>query len=246
MATGSCCRRRRRADADVGAPRHGRTRSTAFEGMVIDPVFQAARRSRAAPATVVGPPRRRAAGHRRADPAVVEAAHLSASHKSLFLWFFAMLDRAPSCCCGSPSGCGAGTHSTRAAVLLAVALVSVGDRSPRPCSAPTRPTCRGSRASRSRSASVAVVEVVRPASDRDRRAGRGHDRRHRRPRLTFVVTSLFTFRYYLLHTRVGLGQVPSAVPGRARRPPLLPRRLPGRTSRSRDAIDDLDRLAEAR
>jgi hypothetical protein len=28
--------------------------------------------------------------------------------------------------------------------------------------------------------------------------------------VTFVFTSMFTFRYYLLHTRVGLGQVPQA------------------------------------
>ena len=32
--------------------------------------------------------------------------------------------------------------------------------------------------------------------------------------LTFTLTALFTFRYYLLHTRVGLGQVPSAFPVR--------------------------------
>ena len=30
--------------------------------------------------------------------------------------------------------------------------------------------------------------------------------------LTFAFTALFTFRYYILHTRVGLGQVPSAFP----------------------------------
>ena len=30
--------------------------------------------------------------------------------------------------------------------------------------------------------------------------------------LTFTFTALFTFRYYLLHTRVGLGQVPSPIP----------------------------------
>jgi hypothetical protein len=32
--------------------------------------------------------------------------------------------------------------------------------------------------------------------------------------LTFVFTALFTFRYYVLHTRVGLGQVPRAFPVR--------------------------------
>ena len=31
--------------------------------------------------------------------------------------------------------------------------------------------------------------------------------------MTFVFTALFTFRYYLLHTRVGLGQVPEPVRG---------------------------------
>ena len=30
--------------------------------------------------------------------------------------------------------------------------------------------------------------------------------------LTFTFTALFTFRYYLLHTRLGLGQVPSPFP----------------------------------
>ena len=42
--------------------------------------------------------------------------------------------------------------------------------------------------------------------------------------LTLVVAPLFTFRYYLLHTRVSAGNVQTAVPGVAGRTSLLPRR----------------------
>ena len=41
-------------------------------------------------------------------------------------------------------------------------------------------------------------------------APRRHGRRRGGPAVTFCFTSMFTFRYYLLHTRVGLGQVPQA------------------------------------
>ena len=100
---------------------------------------------------------------------------------------------------------------------------------------------------------VRVVAVRRRRRRRGRaaRGGRGVDRAGGSPSappsplvLTFAFTSLFTFRYYLLHTRVGLGQVPQRLPGRARRPPLLLRRRPRLPRRARPSIDDLDRLAE--
>ena len=136
--------------------------------------------------------------------------HLTASH-TLFLWFFLMLDRhrraarvrhlaapprrlraARPCCSPSPSSAWAS--------------------SPRPSSGPTRPTCCGSRAWRSRSASWPSIEVVRRI--RPRIDGRAAATIGAAVALgvTFVFTSLFTFRYYLLHTRVGLGQVPQAFP----------------------------------
>jgi len=57
---------------------------------------------------------------------------------------------------------------------------------------------------------VAVAEVIgrwRPDWDRRRAVVAGVATA---VVLTFTFTAMFTFRYYLLHTRVGLGQVPSA------------------------------------
>ena len=56
-------------------------------------------------------------------------------------------------------------------------------------------------------AAVTIVEVVSPVAAADRPAGGGgHRRRVRRCRCTFVVAALFTFRYYILHTRISVGQ----------------------------------------
>ena len=50
--------------------------STAFRGMVIDPVFKLRAGASVATATVVEPPRRIAAGHRRTRSTVVEGARI--------------------------------------------------------------------------------------------------------------------------------------------------------------------------
>jgi len=101
--------------------------------------------------------------------------------------------------------------SGRSTVLLAVALVSVGilpQALQRPDSAHLLwVTCVAFPFS-----VVAVIEAVRRI--RPRIDGRAAATIGATVALgvTFVFTSLFTFRYYLLHTRVGLGQVPQAFP----------------------------------
>ena len=96
-------------------------------------------------------------------------------------------------------------------MLLAVALVSVGilpQALQRPDSAHLLwVTCVAFPFS-----VVAVIEVVRrirPHIDRRAAASIGAAVALG---VTFTFTAMFTFRYYLLHTRVGLGQVPSAFP----------------------------------
>ncbi len=206
-------RRRRRADADVGAPRDGRP------GRRRSRAWSSTRCSTSAPGASC-PGRRRGAGSTAALQAVAEEIppwwrfpHLSASH-TLFLWFFLMLLGTVGA--GRPFAIWQrrrGRRTGRSTVLLAVALVSVGIL-PQALQRPgLGPPATGSRACRSRSRSSAVVEVVaalaaaaRPPRPRSRPAAPS-------PSLvTFTFTALFTFRYYLLHTRVGLGQVPSAFP----------------------------------
>ena len=127
-------------------------------------------------------------------------------------------------------------------MLLAVALVSVGilpQALQRPDSAHLLwVTCVAFPFS-----VVAVIEVVRRIRPRiDGRAAATIGATVALA-ITFVFTSLFTFRYYLLHTRVGLGQVPQA----------FPVERDGRYFYLGDyraylgvqaAVDELDRLAE--
>ena len=58
------------------------------------------------------------------------------------------------------------------------------------------------------------------------------------------LTSLFTFRHYLLHTRVGFGLVPPTLRDQPRRAQLLLRR-PAAALASQQVIDDLDGLARS-
>ncbi len=183
----------------------------AFRGMVLDPVFEL-RGGRELP---------RPPSFSRLDGALQAVAeeippwwrlpHLQASH-ALFFWFFGMLlgtfglvafavwqRRRP----GGVTG--------RSTVLLVVALVSLGilpQALQRPDSAHLSwVTCVSWPF-----AVVAVIEVLRRWRPRiDWRAALGAGVAVTFG-LTFTFTALFTFRYYLLHTRLGLGQVPSPYP----------------------------------
>ena len=182
-----------------------------FEGMFVDPVFRL-RAGRELP---------RPPSWSRIDGALQAIAeeippwwripHLSVSH-ALFLWFFAMLAMAVGLLVvairlrRAPGG-----RTGRSVALLVVALVSIGilpQALQRPDSTHlTWVTCISFPFS-----IVVVAELVRrrwPAVDRRAAIGFGTAAALV---ATLTFTALFTFRYYLLHTRAGLGQVPSAVP----------------------------------
>lgn len=213
-----------------------------IEGMFIDPVF----RLRAGRELPRPPSWSRIDGALQAIaeeiPPWWRVPHLSVSH-ALFLWFFAMLAVAVGLVVVAvrlrrrPGG-----RTGRSVALLAVALVSVGilpQALQRPDSTHlTWVTCISFPF-----LIVMVAELVRrrwPSVDRRAALGAG-------AALALVVTltftALFTFRYYLLHVRAGLGQVPSAVPvtrdgrtfwfGSARAASAL-----------QQAVDDLDAMAE--
>jgi hypothetical protein len=182
----------------------------AFEGMFVDPVFRL-RAGRELP---------RPPSWNRIDGALQGIAeeippwwrvpHLQTSH-ALFLWFFAMLAgtllllafavllrRRP------------GGINGRTTALLVVALIGVGilpQALQRPDSAHLMwVTCVSWPF-----AIVAVAEVVRrlrPEIEWRRALAAGAAVALI---ATYTFTALFTFRYYLLHTRAGLGQVPSAL-----------------------------------
>jgi hypothetical protein len=183
----------------------------AFRGMVLDPVFEL-RAGRELP---------RPPSWSRLDGALQAVAeeippwwrlpHLQASH-ALFLWFFGMVLGTVALLAFAvwqrrrPDGV-----TGRSTALLAVALVSAGilpQALQRPDSAHLSwVTCISWPF-----AVVAVMEVVhrwKPSIDRRSALAAGTAVAFA---ITFIFTSLFTFRYYLLHTRVGLGQVPSAFP----------------------------------
>jgi hypothetical protein len=184
----------------------------AVRGMLIDPVFHL-RAGRELP---------RPPSWNRLDGALQGVAeeippwwrlpHLPAS-KALFLWFCAMVLGTLALLGYAVWRRRSGDRSGRSFVLLAVALISIGilpQGLQRPDSAHLLwVTCV--------SWPFAVVigsDLVsgwRPRIEPRRAlvAGAGFA-----VVLTFALTSLFTFRYYLLHTRVGLGQVPSAFPVR--------------------------------
>lgn len=183
----------------------------AFDGMVLDPVFRL-RDGRELPRP---PSWGRLDGGLQAVaeeiPPWWKFPHLSASH-TLFLWFFLMLlGTAALVGFAIWQRRGDGHPSGRSTVLLVVALISVGilpQALQRPDSAHLLwVTCVAFPFS-----VVAIIEVarrIRPRIDRRAAASIGAVIALG---VTFTFTALFTFRYYLLHTRVGLGQVPSAFP----------------------------------
>jgi hypothetical protein len=181
----------------------------AFEGMFVDPVF----RLRAGRALPRPPSWGRLDGGLQAVaeeiPPWWKFPHLTASH-TLFLWFFLMLVGTAALVVFA-IWLRRRDVSGRTTVLLIVALVSVGilpQALQRPDSAHLLwVTCVAFPFS-----VVAVIEVVRRIRPRiDGRAAATVGATVALA-ITFVFTSLFTFRYYLLHTRVGLNQVPSAFP----------------------------------
>ena len=181
----------------------------AFEGMVLDPVFRL-RDGRELPRP---PSWEHLDGGLQAVaeeiPPWWKVPHLSVSH-TLFLWFFLMLAVAAGLL-----GFAVwlrrrdGGRAGRSVALLAVALVSVGilpQALQRPDSAHLMwVTCVSLPFS-----AVAVIEALRrwrPRIDGRSAVAIGGAVAIA---VTFVFTGMFTFRYYLLHTRVGLGQVPGA------------------------------------
>jgi hypothetical protein len=182
-----------------------------FEGMFVDPVFRL-RAGRELPR----PP---SWGHiDGALQAIAEeippwwrVPHLGVS-QALFLWFFAMLAwTAALLAIAIVLRRRPGGRTMRSTVLLAVALVSVGvlpQALQRPDSTHlTWVTCISFPF-----AIVVVAELVRrrwPSVDLRAATTIGAAVALV---ATLTFTALFTFRYYLLHTRAGLGQVPSAVP----------------------------------
>ncbi|MBA3605617.1 MAG: hypothetical protein H0W46_06535, partial [Acidimicrobiia bacterium] len=181
----------------------------AFEGMVVDPVLRL-RGGRELP---------RPPSWSRLDGALQAVAeeippwwrvpHLRASH-ALFLWFCLMVAGTLALLAFAiVARRGVARPSGRSSVLLAVALISLGilpQALQRPDSAHLNwVTCISWPF-----AVVAVAEVVgrwRPHIERRRAVVVGAAFALA---ATYTFTALFTFRYYLLHTRVGLGQVPSA------------------------------------
>ena len=183
--------------------------AASFRGMLVDPVFHL-RAGRELPR----PP---SWGHLDgALQAVAEEIppwwklpHLTASH-TLFIWFFLMIGAAVGLLVlaivlrrGSPSPSG------RSTALLAVGLLSVGilpQGLQRPDSAHLLwVTCVPFPFLIP--ATIEAVRRWRPTVTLGRAVTAGGAVALA---VTFCFTAMFTFRYYLLHTRVGLGQVPSA------------------------------------
>ena len=180
---------------------------SAFEGMVLDPVFRL-RDGRELPRP---PPWDHLDGALQAVaeeiPPWWKFPALSASH-TIFVWFFVMLLGTAAMVAFAIWNRRRAGPTGRATVLLAVSLVSVGilpQALQRPDSAHLLwVTCVAFPFS-----VATVAELVArfwPTLDRRRAVAIGGAFTLV---LTFAVTALFTFRYYLLHTRIGLGQVAS-------------------------------------
>ena len=183
--------------------------STAFRGMVIDPVFKL-RAGRALP---------RPPSWSHLDGSLQAIAELVppwwrlpalSAEKSLFLWFFAML-AVPLVLLWIAVRLWRGERTPRAATLMCGALFSLGvvpQALQRPDSTHLSwVTCI--------SFPLLILAVMELVKDR-------HPRTTVRQRLaagvgavlalTLVVAPLFTFRYYLLHTRVSAGNVQTPFP----------------------------------
>ncbi len=214
--------------------------STAFRGMVIDPVFKL-RAGRELP---------RPPSWTHLDGSLQAIAELVPpwwklpalpAEKSLFLWFFAMLI-VPVVLLWVAIRLWRQTRSPRAAVLLSGALFSVGI-APQALQRPDSTHLSWVTCISFPFLILAVVELVRsrhPGTTQRQRVAVGVAVALG---LTVVVAPLFTFRYYLLHTRVGLGnvQTPFPVSRDGRRFYLGDF---GPYLASRDVIADLDRLSK--
>ena len=181
--------------------------ANAFEGMVLDPVFRL-RDGRELPRP---PPWDHLDGALQAVaeeiPPWWKVPALSAS-QTIFVWFFVMLLGTAAMLIFAIWNRRRAGPTGRATVLLAVALVGVGilpQALQRPDSAHLLwVTCVAFPFS-----VATVTELVArvwPTVDRRRAVAVGGAFALV---LTLVVTALFTFRYYILHTRIGLGQVAS-------------------------------------
>ena len=179
----------------------------AWQGMVVDPVVHL-RAGRELPRP---PSWDRLDGALQAiaesQPPWWELPHVRAS-QAIFLWFMAMLVGTIGLLVLAVQQHRRGRRDGRATVLLVVALVSVGilpQALQRPDSTHlTWVTCISWPF-----AVIAVAEVVQrrwPHTSMRRAATAGA---LFTLVLTYVVTSLFTFRHYLLHTRAGYGLVPA-------------------------------------
>ncbi len=212
----------------------------AFRGMVIDPVFHL-RAGRELPRP---PSWSRLDGGLQAVaeeiPPWWKFPHFTAS-QTLFLWFFLMLIAA----CGLlVLAVVLRRHEItgRTTALLAVGLISVGilpQGLQRPDSAHLLwVTCVPFPVLVP--ATMEILARWRPRLDLRRAATAGAGVALL---VTFCFTSLFTFRYYLLHTRVGLGQVPQAF--RVQRDDRYFYLGDSRAFQGvQAAVDELDRLAE--
>ena len=214
--------------------------STAFRGMVIDPVFKL-RAGRELP---------RPPSWSHLDGSLQAIAELIppwwklpalSAPKSLFLWFFSMLI-VPVLLVWVAARLWRQSHSPRAATLLCGALFSLGLVS----QALQRPdsthlswvTCVSFPL-----LILAVVEYVRQRRPRATQRQLVTAGVATAVALTFVVAPLFTFRYYLLHARVSVGnvQTPFPVSRNGRRFYLGDF---GPYLASRDVIADLDKLSK--
>ena len=216
--------------------------STAFRGMVIDPVFKL-RAGRELP---------RPPSWTHLDGSLQAIAELVppwwklpalSAQKSLFLWFFAMLI-VPVILMWVAVRLWRQSRSPRAAVLLCGALFSVGI-APQALQRPDSTHLSWVTCISFPFLILAVVELVRDRHPRSTQRQRVAAGLAVALGLTFVVAPLFTFRYYLLHTRVSLGnvQTPFPVSRDGRRFYLGDF---GPYLASRDVIADLDRVVEAR
>ncbi len=216
--------------------------STAFRGMVIDPVFKL-RAGRALP---------RPPSWSHLDGSLQAIAELVppwwklpalSAEKSLFLWFFAMLI-VPLVLLWVAVRLWRREHTARAAIVALRCVCSASVSCPQALQRPDSThlswvTCIS-------------FPLLILAVDRARRTTDGRARTVRQRvaagvavavGLTLVVAPLFTFRYYLLHARVSCRQRADAISRVAQRSPLLPRRLravpgqPRRDRRSRPAVE---------
>ncbi|MEP7113485.1 MAG: glycosyltransferase family 39 protein [Ilumatobacteraceae bacterium] len=214
--------------------------STAFGGMVIDPVFKL-RAGRELP---------RPPSWSHLDGSLQAIAELIppwwklpalSAEKSLFLWFFAMLI-VPVILLWAAVRLWRQSHSPRAATLLCGALLSIGI-APQALQRPDSTHLAWVTCISFPLLILTVVELVRNRHPRTTQRQRVSAGIAVAIGLTFIVAPLFTFRYYLLHTRVSAGNVQTPFPvSRDGRRFYLGDYRPYLASR--DVIADLDKLSK--